>query len=220
VTNKEDVMTTLRTFGGVVALMTAVLGTAGPASAVDGVLYEVTEAVKLTGKGGSFKSSAATLTGDIAAGTDLCPTWVTQRLNMASCMIIVRATGKADDVTGIGPASGDFDIVVQDWNNADAPEVVVMKGTLTGTIDLSPAFTKQQPLGSITGKFNAIGLSNGVMAGAKAMGTFNGKFRLPFRDGGKASYLMDDGSIVPAQPQEMSLGQAMVRLEVTFSAAR
>jgi hypothetical protein len=206
--------------GCLFALTLMVAGTAGTAFAVDGLLYEVTEAVKLTGKGGTFKSSAATLTGDLASGTALCPTWLTQQLNMATCMIVVRATGRADDATGIGPANGDFDIVVQDWNHADAPELVVMKGTLTGTIDLSPAFTKQEPLGSITGKFIATGLSNTVMANAKAAGTFTGRFRLPFREGGKASYLMDDGSIVPAQPQEMSLGQAMVRLEVTFSAAR
>ena len=213
-------MKMLRTLGCVLALMMMVVGTAGPAFAVDGLLYEVTEAVKLTGKGGSFKSSTATLTGDIAAGTALCPTWVAQQLNMTTCMIVVRATGRADDATGIGPANGDFDIVVQDWNNADAPEIVVMKGTLSGTIDLSPAFTKQEPLGSITGKFIATGLANTVMANVRAAGTFTGRFRLPFRDGGRPSYLMDDGSIIQAQPQEMSLGQAMVRLEVTFSAAR
>ena len=212
-------MTTFRALGCVFALVVAVLGTTGPAAAVDGILYEVTEAVKVTGAGGKFKSSTATLTGDLASGTALCPTWLTQQLNMATCMIIVRATGKADDVTGIGPAMGDFDIVVQDWNQADAPEIVVMKGTLTGTIDLSPAFTKQQPLGSITGKFTATGLANGVMANVRAAGSFGGTFRLPFRNGGKPSYLLDDGTTVLAQPQEFSLGQAMVRLEVTFSAA-
>jgi hypothetical protein len=210
-------MTTFRMLGCVFALVVAVLGTTGPAAAVDGVLYEVTEAVKVTGGGGKFKSSTATLTGDLASGTALCPAWLTQQLNMATCMIIVRATGKADDVTGIGPANGDFDIVIQDWNQADAPEIVVMKGTLTGTIDLSPAFIKQQPLGSITGKFNATGLKKGLMATVKAEGTFAGTFRLPFREHGKPSYVLDDGTVVPVQPQEFSLGQAMVRLEVTFS---
>jgi hypothetical protein len=220
VTNKEDVMTTLRTLGCIFALVMAVLGKIGPAEAVDGVLYEVTEAVKVTGKGSAFKSSTATLTGDIAAGTPLCPAWVAERLGMAACMIVVRAIGKADDATGIGPAKGEFDIVVQDWNSVDAPEIVVMKGVLSGTIDLSRAFAKQQPLGSIAGKFNATGLSNSVMAGVKAEGTFTGTFRLPFREHGKPSYLLDDGSIVQAQPQEMALGQALVRLEVTFSTAK
>jgi hypothetical protein len=213
-------MTTSRVLGCVFALMIAVLATAGPAAAVDGVLYEVTEAVKVTGKGGMFKSSTATLTGDLAPGTGLCPTWLTQQLNLPSCMIVVRATGRADDTTGIGPAHGDFDVVVQDWNTTDAPEIVVLKGTLTGTIDLSPAFTRQQPIGSISGKFNAIGLANGLMAGTKVQGTFTGTFRLPFRHAGKPSYLLDDGTIVPAGPQELSLGQAMVRLEVAFAAQR
>jgi hypothetical protein len=210
----------MRIFGFLVAVMGAVLGISAPASAVDAILYEVTEAVKVTGKGGAFKSSTATLTGEVAAGTALCPTWLTAQYGLTSCTIVVRATGHADDATGIGPAGGDFDIVIQDWNNADAPEVVVMKGNMQGTIDLSPAFQKQQPLGSITGKFNANGLSQGVMAGAKASGTFAGTFRLPFRQGGKPSYLLDDGSIVLAQPQEFSLGQAMVRLEVDFAAGK
>lgn len=213
-------MSGMRIFGFVVAVMGAVLGINAPAWAVDAVLYEVTEAVKVTGKGGAFKSSTATLTGDVASGTALCPTWLTQQYGLNSCTIVVRATGHADDVTGVGPAGGDFDIVIQDWNNADAPEVVVMKGTMQGTIDLSPAFTKQQPLGSITGKFTANGLSSGALAGARASGTFNGTFRLPFRQGGRPSYLLDDGSIVLAQPQEFSLGQAMVRLEVNFAAGK
>jgi hypothetical protein len=203
-----------------VAVVGAVLGINAPAFAVDAVLYEVTEAVKVTGKGSAFKSSTATLTGEVAVGTALCPTWLAQQYGLGSCTVIVRAIGKADDATGIGPAGGDFDVVIQDWNNVDAPEVVVMKGNIQGTIDLSPAFTKQQPLGSISGKFNANGLSQGVMAGTKASGTFAGTFRLPFRQQGKPSYLLDDGTIVLAQPQEYSLGQAMVRLELTFGAGK
>lgn len=213
-------MITARTLRCLAALVFGVIGVSGPAAAADGVLYEVTEAVKVTGKGGMFKSSTATLAGAIAAGTALCPTWLAQQLDMSACTIVVRATGHADDTTGIGPAGGDFDIIVQDWNSADAAEIVVMKGTLNGTIDLSPAFAKQQPIGSITGKFNANGIANTIMAGSKAGGTFTGTFRLPFRSSGKASYLMDDGTVVPAQPQEFSLGQAMVRLEVSFAAGR
>lgn len=213
-------MTAVRICGFLVTMLAAVFGISAPAAAVDAVLYEVTEAVKVTGKGGAFKSSTATLTGDVAAGTPLCPTWLTQQYNLAACTIVVRATGHADDTTGIGPAGGDFDVVVQDWNSADAPEIVIMKGTIQGTIDLSPAFQKQQPLGTITGKFNANGLSQTVMGGVRASGTFAGKFRLPFRQAGRPSYLMDDGTVVLAQPQEFSLGQAMVRLEVDFSSGK
>ena len=209
-----------RILGFLVTMMAGVLGLSAPASAVDAVLYEVTEAVKVTTKGSAFKSSTATLTGDVAAGTPLCPTWVAQQLNVATCTIIVRATGKADDTTGVGPATGDFDIVVQDWNSADAAELVVMKGNISGTLDLSNAFQKQQPLGSINGKFSAVGLKGSVMAGVQAAGTFTGKFRLPFRQAGRASYLLDDGSVVAAAPQEYSLGQAMVRLEVTFASGK
>jgi hypothetical protein len=210
----------IRICGFLLAVLAYVCGFTGPAAAADAVLYEVTEAVKVSGKGGAFKSSTATLTGDIAPGTALCPTWLTQQLNTASCTIIVRAVGRADDTTGIGPAGGDFDIVVQDWNSVDAPEIIVMKGSINGTIDLSPVFTKQQPLGAISGTFTARGIVGSVMAGSRVTGTFAGTFRLPFRSAGKASYLMDDGTITVVQPQEFSLGQAMVRLEVSFANGR
>jgi hypothetical protein len=182
---------------------------------VDAVVYEVTESVRV-GKGGGFKSSKATLTGAVAAGTALCPTWLATQLNLPACTIIVRAVGKADDATGIGPASGDFDIAIQDVNNVDAAEIVVMKGDISGTIDLSPAFQKQQPVGSITGRFTASGIKGSIMGNERASGTFTGTFRIPFRHQGKPAYLLDDGTIVRAQPEELSLGQAMVRLEVTF----
>jgi hypothetical protein len=209
----------VRILGFLVAVMGAVLGISAPAFAADAVIYEVTESVRV-GKGGGFKSSKATLTGAVAAGTALCPTWLATQLNVPACTIIVRAVGKADDATGIGPASGDFDIAVQDANSVDGAEIVVMKGDISGTIDLSPAFQGQKPVGSITGKFNASGIKGSVMTSEKASGTFSGTFRIPFRHEGKASYLLDDGSIVKAQPEELSLGQAMVRLEVTFAAGK
>ena len=146
----------IRIFGFLVTVMALVFGISAPAFALDAVIYEVTESVRV-GKGG-FKSSNATLTGAIAAGTALCPTWLATQLNIPACTIIVRAVGKADDTTGIGPASGDFDIAIQDANSVDGAEIVVMKGQINGTIDLSPAFVKHQPVGSITGRFTATGI--------------------------------------------------------------
>ncbi|MBM4439072.1 MAG: hypothetical protein FJ027_01515 [Candidatus Rokubacteria bacterium] len=213
-------MNVRRMLTGLMFLTAAVLGAAAPARAVDGVLYEVTEAVKVSSKGGLFKSSTATLSGDIAAGTALCPTWLAQQLNIPACSIVVRATGRADDVTGIGPASGDFQLIVQDANSADQAEVAILRGNIHGTIDLSPAFQKQQPVGSITGRFTSNGVNGTVGAQLKVSGDFKGTFRLPFRHAGRASYLMDDGTVVPVEAQEYSLGQAMVRLEVTFTPSK
>ena len=105
----------------------------------------------------------------------------------------------------------------QDVNNLDAPEIVIMRGNLSGVLDLSPAFLEKKPLGSITGDFNGHGQPETAMAGQHVRGRFDGVFRLPFRHNGKASYLLDDETIVPVSPGEFILGSAMVRLELMFS---
>lgn len=187
-----------------------------PARAADAVLYEVTEAVRL-GKNGSFKSSKATLSGMAAPGTIICPAWLATQLQADGCTITVNAVGKADDASGIGPVSGNFDVLMQDVNNIDAPEIVIMRGNLSGTLDLSAAFVEKKPNGTIAGDFEAGGIADTAMAGQRARGHFDGVFRIPFRHNGKASYLLDDGSIVLVQPGEFILGSAMVRLELTFT---
>ena len=188
-----------------------------PARAADVVLYEVTEAVRL-GKGGSFKSSKATLAGMAAPGTVICPTWLATQLQVDACTVTVSAVGKADDASGIGPVTGTFDVLMQDANNVDAPEIVIMRGNLSGTLNLSPAFVEKKPSGTLTGDFQASGIAGTVMAGQKARGRFDGVFRIPFRNGKVVSYLLDDGvTATPVQPSEFLLGSAMVRLELTFT---
>jgi hypothetical protein len=212
-TNMNAMRTTI---GGLLFVAAVALAGPTPARAADAVLYEVTEAVRL-GKGGSFKSSKATLAGVAAPGTVLCPTWLTTQLAIESCTITVNAIGKADDSTGVGPVNGTFDVLMQDLNSVDMPEVVIMRGNLSGTLDMSPAFVEQKPRGFITGEFNGTGVAGTAMAGQKAKGRFDGTFRIPFRHAGKAVYLLDDESLVPVSPGEFILGSAMVRLELTFT---
>lgn len=200
---------------GVLFVATLTLVGPIPARAADAVLYEVTEAVRL-GKGGSFKSSKATLAGVAASGTVLCPTWLTTELQIEGCTITVNALGRADDATGYGPVSGTFDVLMQDVNSVDMPEIVIMRGTVTGTLDLSPAFVDKKPRGMITGEFQGSGVAGTAMAGQRARGRFDGVFRIPFRNNGKPSYLLDDESTVAVTPGEFILGSAMVRLELTF----
>jgi hypothetical protein len=210
-------MNAMRTMlSGMIAVLAVMLIGPGAASAADVVLYEVTEAVRL-GKAASFKSSKATLAGVAQPGSLICPGWLATQLQVETCSVTVNAVGRADDTTGTGPVNGTFDVLMQDLNNVDAPEIVIMRGTLTGTIDLSPAFIDKKPLGLLTGQFTASGVSETVMAGQQARGGFDGIFRIPFRANGRATYLLDDGSTVAVQPIEFMLGSAMVRLELTFT---
>ena len=46
---------------------------------------------------------------------------------------------------------------------------------------------------------------------------FSTTFRLPFMRGEEASYLLDNGAVVPLQPEEYPVGQPTPRLGVTCS---
>ena len=45
---------------------------------------------------------------------------------------------------------------------------------------------------------------------------FRGTFRLPFAFHHIAAYLSDDGTPIPVRPDERALGDATVRVEITF----
>ena len=186
------------------------------AHAADGTLYEVSEAIDLKSNGKGFKSSEATLSGRIKSGTPLCPSWVTTVLGTDSCWIIVHATGAADDTSGVGPVRGTMFVMAEFRNAADAPELEILSADFSGQLDLSPAFFQQIPRGTIVGTYSARGEKGSIMDGYKTQGMFQGIFRIPFLYGQQASYLLDDGSVVPLALNEYSVGQPTPRLELTF----
>jgi hypothetical protein len=188
-----------------------------PPPVADVVLYEVTEAVGSKGKGaqGGFKSSHATLSGVARTGTAPCPDAIANAL-MGGCWVVVRATGRADDNTGIGPFVGSFEVVVQDKNTVDSPEIVVLRGHVGGDLDLSPAFQESRPVGTVSGTYTLKGVRNTIMDRQTVKGSFVGKFRLPHMDNGQPSYLLDDGTTVIVQAAEYVLGYPAVKLEISF----
>jgi hypothetical protein len=187
------------------------------AHAVDGTLYEVSEAITLKSNGKAFKSSEATLSGRINAGTPLCPRWVTTALGTDSCWIIVHATGGADDASGVGPIRGTMFVMAEFRNAADAPELEILSADFSGQLDLSPALLQQIPRGTIVGEYSARGEKNSIMDGYEIQGAFEGVFRIPFLYGPQPSYLLDDGRVVPLELNEYSIGQPTPRLELTFT---
>jgi hypothetical protein len=187
------------------------------AHAADGTLYEVSEAIDLKSNGKGFKSSEATLSGTIKAGTPLCPSWVATQLGTDSCWMIVHATGGASDTTGMGPVRGTIFVLAEYKNAADAPELRILSADFDGQLDLSPAFFQQLPRGTITGKYSASGEQGSIMDSYKIQGSFDGVFRIPFMNAQQPSYLLDDWSIVHLALNEYSVGQPTPRLELTFT---
>jgi hypothetical protein len=190
------------------------------AHAADGTLYEVSEAIDLKSNGKGFKSSEATLSGTVNAGTPLCPSWVAAQLGTDSCWMVVHATGGANDTTGVGPVRGTIFVLAEYKNTADAPELKILSADFDGQLDLSPAFFQQMPRGTITGKYSARGEKGSIMDGYKIQGSFQGVFRIPFLNAQQPSYLLDDGSIVHLALNEYSVGQPTPRLELTFTSKK
>jgi hypothetical protein len=137
--------------------------------------------------------------------------------------ITALATSNIDVSTGRGSVHGTFKIVVQERNtDTDGPERVVIRGRLDGQIDLSRAF-EGVPLGSIEGRWSAVGEPGTVFETVRIRGTLEGVFRLPFQvvvppvDAPVAVYLLDDLTVVPVRDDERSLSKPTVRLDVIFT---
>ena len=204
------------------------------------VLYEVAEDARFLDANGLptddpnrvvLRKATAKLSGWAELGTPLCPSELLVVYPKAK-RCAVTAEGH-DDITiampspgvftATGPVSGDFEVVVQGDNPADAPEAAVGGGHFEGAGDLSPTLAGV-PLGFISG---GTGTASFPLFGINVPFSFTGTFRLPFsmaQDGSKGSprpgraafYLDDDGHPAPVRQDERSIGWPTVRLEIKF----
>src|SRR2546428_1174590 len=177
-----------------------------------------------------LRTATATLSGWAELGTPLCPPeLLVVYPKTTRCAVtavghdaITIAMPSPGVFTATGPVTGDFEVVVQGDNPADAPEAAVGGGHFEGAGDLSPTLAGV-PLGFINGgtgtvSFPLFGINNVPFS-------FTGTFRLPFsmaQDGSKGSprpgraafYLDDDGHPAPVRQDERSIGWPTVRLEI------
>lgn len=214
------------------------LGTAGVAGAQNATLYEVTETMKLRGRGPEYRTRTATaaLAGTIEAGTTLCPTELAAYFGIDKCGVVATAWDNLSLADGKGPVKGSFSVVIQGDNNVDGYELAIARGTIHGHIDLSAALIEGMPLGTLAATWSAEGERNGPLGGLKLKGQVTGVFRLPFvygypescLDTGKPvncarisapSYLFGEFPHVypkDVQLSERSLGVPTVRLDLDF----
>jgi len=200
-------------------------------------LYEISERVTFDqAQGVIVRNATSPLQGFAALGTPLCPSaLLISAPRIKSCTVIATGTDSVSTVTGLGPVSGTFDVVINAPGNSSVhvPDLPVINGTFSGKVDLSLAVLHHIPLGSITGTFTIMRTAD------PATGTqgdlpqpvvlpFNGTFRMPFKLGGQgrfersqrdhaAVYLADDlHTVIPVKAFERSTGFPDVRLEVNF----
>jgi hypothetical protein len=174
---------------------------------------------------------AGSLGGEAKVGTPLCPDVLVQALIDAHlmagalpCALTAFGTDSIGLIYGDGTLSATVGVVVEADNPADAPEFLVMTGTLRGGLQI---VDPENRLIAIWGTFTPENIL-GYPASQFGLGpsSFTGKVRLPFvkTDVGnrrphrreRAFYLGDDGKLVRVQNDEISLGQATARFELNF----
>src|SRR5262245_24763094 len=230
----------------VAGLTLALLGLSASAQAEDrdeatgatGVtLYEISERVMFDQvQGVIVRNATSPLQGFAALGTPLCPTALLISVpRIKSCTVIAVGTDSVSTQTGTGPVSGTFDVVINAPGNSSVhvPDLPVISGTFTGTVDLSLAVVNRLPLGFIAGTFTAVRVADpatGMLMDLPqpVVLPFRGTFRMPFKLGAHgrferserdqaAFYLADDlRTRLPVGAFERSTGFPDVRLEVTF----
>jgi len=203
-------------------------------------LYEISERVTFdpdpSAPGVVRRNASSLLQGFAELGTPLCPSQLLISVpRIESCTIIATGTDSVSTITGLGPVSGTFDVVINAPGNSavHVPDLPVISGTFSGDVDLSLAVLHHVPLGSITGTFTITQMadpSNGQLfpLPTPVILPFDGTFRMPFAIDAQgksvksnrkslAFYLADDmRTRIPVQQTERSVGFPTVRLEVNF----
>jgi hypothetical protein len=200
-------------------------------------LYEVSERVTFDeGEGVVVRNAISPLQGFAELGTPLCPSKLLISVpKISSCTVIATGTDSVSTQTGVGPVRGTFDVVVNAPGNSSVhvPDLPVISGTFSGTVDLSLAVLHRVPLGSIEGVFTITESADPATGALVTLSQpvvlpFRGTFRMPFKLGAQgrfvrstrdhvAFYLGDDlRRIIPVKAFERSTGFPDVRLEVSF----
>jgi hypothetical protein len=203
-------------------------------------LYEISERVTFdpdpSSPGVIRRNAISPLQGFAEVGTPLCPSELLISVpRIRSCTVIATGTDSVSTVSGVGPVSGTFDVVINAPGNSSVhvPDLPVISGTFSGQVDLSLAVLHHVPLGSIAGSFTITQTADPAtgMLGPLPQPVvlpFKGTFRMPFAIDTHARhvksdrkhaafYLADDlRTLSLVRPTELSIGFPTVRLEVTF----
>jgi hypothetical protein len=199
-----------------------------PPSGADAWLYETAERVTFgVEEGMILRTAASPLTGFMLVGTPLCPSVALANVpGLAHCTVIGVGRSTLDAQTGNGSTSGIFEVVVDIPSNSSVhvPDLSVISGTFRGAITSVPGL----PLLTLAGRFRVRAVDAQTFPGLESLiGTsvsFTGTFRIPVGPNETsglcpAACYVVDGGLVPVQDAELSLGFALVRLEIQFRAS-
>jgi len=181
-------------------------------------LYEVQEGTDLRARGNApvLRLANATLVG--TATGDICAATATPNTPPQDpCAFDTTAISRVPLDRGKGDLDGDFQLFVDSMPDQQllSDLVVVAKGGVEGTIDLTPLLFEGRPIATMEGKWKSRKL------GVK--GTFTGTFFVPFPDptgtcSTEFAYAHPSvaNAILCLEPNEMSLGNPVTKVLATF----
>jgi len=196
-----------------------------PPSRAEAWLYETAERVTFdVEKRVILRKAVSPLMGFTLIGTPLCPSAMLANVpGLAHCTVIGVGKSTLDAQTGEGPTSGTFDVVIDIPSNPSVhvPDLPVISGTFEGSITSVPGL----PLLSLGGRFRIRTVDARTFPALESLVgesvSFTGIFRIPVgptETSGlcPAACYVVDGTLVPVQDAELSIGFALVRLEIQF----
>ncbi len=146
--------------GGVLA---ATVGSAAAQAAPGATLYDVTETMRVVGRRVQQRLAKGALAGVAQLGTPFCPETLAPQLPAGATQCWVVALG-GDDINltnGQGTLTATVVPVTTGDNPFAAPELVLGKSRVVGTIDFSPALGGL-PFGTVKGRVNGRSRFTGV----------------------------------------------------------
>ncbi len=198
--------------------------------------------------GPTFRVASSALTGWAALGSPLCPVTLVASYNPGASACAVNATGsdRINVSTGQGDFGGTLNVVVQGDNPVDGPELIVMTGSFQGKMDFAPALVNGLPYGTVVGALKLSNAKGSIPFTGVFRLPFAGNYAGPetggatlrqvfcpatpadnpyaaLYDGWDLAYISTshgapNGSCLDISVKEMSLGEPLVRFEVTFGA--
>jgi len=220
-----------RRAGSLLVLLAALVSTFGTSEAghpggslhTNAVLYELTEHATITG---GFRIAESALEGKVELGTPLCQEDLLEYAKLAleplgirlarRCTVVAIGRSQINLSNLTGSISGEFWVVVNTnaTNLADAAEFVIMYGTFAG--DIAAADPEGLIIDILPGAaFTLVAALPGFPLD-RTPASFTGKFRRPFKFDHIVVYESDHGTPIPVRPDERALGDATVRVEISF----
>ena len=217
--------------GSLLVLLAALVSTLGTSEAghpggslhKNAVLYELTEHATITG---GFRIAESALEGKAELGTPLCQEDLLEYAKLAleplgirlarRCTVVAIGRSQINLSNLTGSISGEFWVVVNTnaTNLADAAEFVIMYGTFGG--DIAAADPEGLIIDILPGASFAPDKALPGFDLDQTPAKFTGKFRRPFKFDHIAVYQSDHGTPIPVRPDERALGDATVRVEISF----